>query len=84
MAEVAYELMACQDCLMLVANGDFPEDNSERQDKQMQAGIDANMGDDQGYLCCGDSDKDDEFSWDACECCGSSLGGSRHHLVVVK
>jgi len=80
MANVAYELMACQDCLFLVANGDLPEDDSG----ELQAGIDANMGDDQRWLCCGDSDKDDEFSWSGCECCGSRLGGSRHQLVVVK
>jgi hypothetical protein len=84
MAEVKYELMACTDCLMLVANGDHPEENTEKQDAEMDRAIEANLGDDQGYLCCGDSDKDEEFSWSACECCGSKLGGSRHHLVVVR
>lgn len=36
---------------------------------------------DQVYLYAGDSEKDDEFSWSRCECCNSSLGGTRYHVV---
>jgi hypothetical protein len=78
MVEVVSELMACQDCLLYVANGDVPEDG-----RDIEADIQAEIGAPSGRLACGDSDKDDEFSWRPCECCGSPLGGSRHHLVLL-
>ena len=74
------ELMACQDCLFYVANGDLPED---RDDDKFEADIQATVGYPSGMISCGDSDKDEEFSWSACECCGSTLGGSRHQLVCL-
>lgn len=74
---VTYELMACADCLMYVANGDEPDD------RDIGKAIERHLGDPSGHLCCGDSEKDDEFSWAQCECCGSNLGGSRHHLVML-
>lgn len=80
MAQLQYTLMACADCLMLVANGDLPEDDNG----ELERGIANNLGDDTKWLCCGDSDADDEFSWSACECCGSKLGGSRHQLCIVR
>lgn len=78
---VKHELMACGDCLMYVANGDLPEDDNG----ELQAAIDANLTPaEQRHLCCGDSEQDNEFSWSACQCCGSSLGGSRHQLIVLE
>jgi hypothetical protein len=75
-----YECMGCVDCLMLVANGDVPDERPS-----LSAEMVAHMGaDDVRHLCVGDSEKDDEFSWSACECCGSTLGGSRHHFVVLE
>jgi hypothetical protein len=73
------KLMACQDCLFLVANGDLPDDRPDLDDE-----IAAHLGDDARWLCCGDSAADDEFSRSTCECCGSRLGGSRHELCIVK
>ena len=32
-----------------------------------------------GYECA----REDWFSWSGCECCGSSLGGSRNRLAVL-
>lgn len=76
---VVDEMMACQDCLLFIANGDLPEDNDH-----LVAEIEAHLSLKPGqYLVCGDSEKDDEFSWRACECCGSTLGGSRHHVVLL-
>jgi hypothetical protein len=80
MAKVEYALSACVDCLMWVANGELPEDDSNG----LRQAIANNLGDDARFLCCGDGDHDDEFSWSACECCGSHLGGSRHQLVVLR
>lgn len=77
--QVKYELSACADCLFLVANGELPEDRDDLQEDIM-----AHLGaEDCANLCCGDSDKDDEFSYLGCECCGSTLGGSRHQLIVM-
>lgn len=74
-----YELMACVDCLMFVANGDTPDTGDIESD------IRGNLGtDDMRNLVCGDSEHDDEFSWSDCECCGSRLGGSRHQLAVIR
>lgn len=76
---VKYGLSACADCLFLVANGETPEgDNGELETAMM-----ANLGaQDVRHLVCG-SGEDNEFSWSACECCGSRLGGSRHQLIVL-
>lgn len=77
---VKYELSACVDCLFFVANGDVPEDDNG----ELETAIMDNLGaEDVRHLVCGDSDQDDEFSWSACECCGSRLGGSRHQLIVL-
>jgi hypothetical protein len=71
-------LMACQDCLMYVANGDLPDYRDN-----LESDIQGHIGVPSGRLTCGDSDKDDEFSSSPCECCGSRLGGSRHQLVIM-
>jgi len=77
---VKYELMSCIDCLMVVANGEYPEDPTNNIGDRIMA----NLGDDRHHLCCGDSDLDQEFSWSACQCCRSPLGGSRHQLIVLE
>lgn len=82
MARVVFELSACVDCLMFVANGDIPE--AAEGDPELPDLIAAHLGADHASkLVCGDGDGDSEFSWSACECCGSKLGGSRHALAVL-
>lgn len=79
--QVKFELMSCVDCLMYVANGDLPEDDNG----ELQARIATMLTpEEQSNLCVGDSDQDDEFSWRACECCGSPLSGSRHQLICLE
>lgn len=78
MATIIDTLSACQDCLFYVANGDEPDDG-----RDIEADIQATLGHASGLLCCGDSDQDDEFSWSSCQCCGSTLGGSRHQIIVM-
>ncbi|AHK78166.1 hypothetical protein M911_02070 [Ectothiorhodospira haloalkaliphila] len=34
-------------------------------------------------IIAGDSNKDDEFSASACDCCGTRLAGARHHCVIL-
>lgn len=82
MARVVTELMGCVDCLMYVANGDLPESDSDAG-VSFEASIVATAGVASGLICCGDSELDEEFSWSACECCGSRLGGSRHQLIIL-
>lgn len=74
---VLMDLSACQDCLFYVANGDLPDDS-----RDLEADIQATVGEPSGRLVCGDDDSE-EFSWSACECCGSQLGGSRHTLRLL-
>lgn len=75
--QVAYELSACVDCLFYVANGSIPEDRpSLPNDIKSQW----------GELSHGLHAACDElgFSWTACECCGSVLGGSREKLIILQ
>ena len=79
--------MACGDCTPVLANGDYThldyyysfvhecEAMIERINKGME-----NAG---GYIMRGDDEHDDEFSRSRCDCCGTSLAGSRTHFVVL-
>lgn len=72
-------LDVCVDCLVHVANGDLPEDHDEQQ--RITDGVLAWWHD--GFeLAAGDAENDQDFSWARCECCGSTLGGSRHEVVA--
>jgi len=71
-------LLVCVDCLMAIANGEFPE--NEARASQVINGLDRWA--DEGYhLAAGDNDGG--FSWRGCDCCGSSLGGDRHEAVAL-
>ncbi len=81
---VENEMMVCSDCLMLIANGDTPPELSEEKTEEWLAQIAKHYGEDQSGVCCGDSEKNEEFSWSGCDFCGSNLGGARHHCVELK
>lgn len=77
------EFMVCSDCLMVIANGDYSglaidPSTEDQRTKEINDGLDSI----EGYVDCGDSDKDREFSSRPCDCCGSQLAGSRHHCLV--
>lgn len=79
--------MVCADCYPIIANGDssaldyyYERDEADRREKEINEAINAV----QGIICCGDPDNDDEFSTNACDCCGSSLSGTRYHCLVVE
>jgi hypothetical protein len=80
MVNVIAELMACTDCLMLVAN-DEPSDDRPNLETEIAAHLELEPCQ---HIACGDSDQDDEFSWRPCECCGSPLGGARSQLVLLQ
>lgn len=85
----------CIDCRDFIADGTLPEDQEESDrlmlefDRYAQENIEWRLGsqreqeDEHGGLTKIDLE-DLEFSWAECDCCGSSLGGSRHpaHFVT--
>ena len=80
------DFMVCTDCLMAIANDDYSGLDyhySAAEAGQRMADIKTGMDSAGGYICCGDSDRDEEFSTRDCDCCGCYLAGSRHHCVVL-
>ncbi len=80
------EFMVCTDCLMPIVNDDWSSldyhysgEEYDNRRAAIEAGID-NAG---GHICFGDENRYDEFSSSSCDCCGCSLHGSRHHMVVL-
>jgi len=77
------EIYCCTDCLMIIANDDA-SGMDEETEARCRTGIDAMHK--RGYwLICNNQDpgNESEFSWSACEICGSRLGGNRHRLALL-
>lgn len=77
--------MVCTDCIMIIANDDassfdyhYGDEADERETDVREA-----INEVEGHIVPGDEDKDQDFSWNPCHCCGSTLGGSRHHCTVL-
>ena len=81
MVKVVTTLSACTDCLMYVSDGTLPENDTGQLEEAIGEHLDLSV---HQHLYVGDTDQDDEFSWSACECCGSKLGGTRHQLVLLE
>ena len=77
------EIEVCSDCVQLIANGEMPVDNTGAQDDAMLAAIQSNWGELAVNICLGDTEEYNEFSWSACDCCDSRLGGARYPAVVL-
>lgn len=78
--------MVCNECYMAIANDDFTgldaymdEDESAVREAEIRDSIDSVKG----TIAAGDSEKDEEFSMVACECCLTNVAGTRHHCVVL-
>lgn len=85
--QVVSNLWVCVDCIMMIANGEAPEDDATEARILEALELEAAAG---GHWCCeglheGESEGDDtlEFSWAPCELCRSHLGGARHRAAVV-
>jgi hypothetical protein len=74
----AVELLVCTDCALVLVNGDDSGVPADRL-AEVLAGV-GRIG--PGVAGC-NSSLDLEFSWAACECCGSRLGGARHCVVQL-
>jgi len=77
-----YELAICTDCLLFIVNGDLPEDETRAAD--LPADIERNWPPPWNIAPACDDDCASWFSWRACECCGSRLGGDRHKAIAYK
>ena len=77
MDTIADHLWICVDCAGYIANGDIPED--EGVQRAIEAGIERTLP---GHWVIG-SEENEPFSWNACDCCGSRLGGSRISAAVI-
>jgi hypothetical protein len=80
------DFMVCADCIQAIANDDYSSLDyyyNEQEAADRMAAIKAGMEASGGYIATGNSDFDAEFSRRPCDCCGSSLAGSRHHCVVL-
>ena len=86
------QFMACADCTPVLANGDYThldyyyvsnDQSGEISLEDKIKAIDKGMDDAGGYIALGDREKDDEFSYQWCDCCGTHLAGSRTHFVVL-
>jgi len=91
---VYHEQYVCVDCVMFIANGDLPEDGEDATrllfefDRYAQENIEWRLGSceitwEDGIEVRVELEEQ-EFSWSECDCCGSSLGGSRYpaHFVT--
>ena len=91
---VYHEQYVCVDCVMFIANGDLPEDEEDASclllefDRYAQENIEWRLGSCKITLEDGIEVRVDledlDFSKAECDCCGSSLAGSRHpaHFVT--
>jgi len=75
-------LDACIDCVQAAVNGEFPEDDSERERIERALTEWA----DEGYpiiTTAPDDEAEGFFSWSPCGVCGSHLGGARLAMVAL-
>lgn len=82
MTDVITDLSACVDCLMVIANGEYPEDE-ERRDA-IVAGEKREY--EAGWIWAYDCPEDCEgwFSMSPCDICRSPLGGDRHPVALIR
>lgn len=75
-AEQEFDISVCQDCLMLIANGDTSGAADDYPGLLPEW--------DGWYLAPGGEEDDEGFSRSGCEGCGSSLGGDRYKVRAFK
>lgn len=77
--EIVADGYVCVDCAYVMANGDLP-DETENYPERLKEVAEATAG----WSYAADEEHEDlEFSWSECECCGSTLGGSRYWAVKL-
>lgn len=71
------ELLACGDCTIAIANGDFSGMDDETKAK-VKAGLERLSK--RGYPVIG---KEYGFTWRGCDCCLNGLGGNKHTFALL-
>lgn len=90
----AYEYSVCQDCLFYIAYGDIPsewEGSPALYLRGIAEDIEREVGERKGHFSTGvqqtvedpDGGGYEEFSWDSCELCRDTKGGSRHGVTLL-
>lgn len=80
------DYQVCDDCTPVLANADYTHldyQYDESESETVMALIDYGMSVCGGYIALGDRDKDIDFSQARCDCCGTTLHGTRTHFVVL-
>lgn len=73
-----YKLMFCIDCTQVAVNGDSSGIESEERVQEVNKGLNS-LEPNVVYI-----GEYSEFSWCKCDCCGSTLGGSRYQFDIMK
>lgn len=74
--ETLREGAVCADCAIWIANGDLSGMDDEAAARVVEA-------DGENWVLSCAEDCESEFSWSACDRCGTTLGGDRHPAVVL-
>lgn len=86
----------CVDCFFFVVNDEEPEDSTDWSAQETREAMQREAGNTGGHFACGvppkeedeeeeEGDEEDgytDFTWQACELCRSTLGGSRYALTL--
>ena len=83
MIVVMDDLWFCEDCLFAAVNGDFSAIDNDERVEEIVKGLEQ-FGPHLVPDCDGESgDGVKEFSYRICDCCRTSLGGSRYKFAVL-
>ena len=79
------KIMVCQDCLMLLANGDSSGADENSYDFEALAKFEIELHNDNMQIVVSSSEEtDNEFSAQSCAACNSHLAGSRHQCTILQ
>lgn len=70
------EIEICQDCLLILVNGEGPDDVAKALAHRWPVGTIT-----LGRLGSDEDQFDAFFSWQSCDGCGSTLGGDRYYVT---
>lgn len=79
--EVIKDLWVCVDCGYTIANGEPLEDATLHWKAAFAAGLEREAA--AGYHWVSGSAADRAFTFAACDCCGSRLGGTRMSAALI-
>lgn len=85
LVEIVRDLWVCVDCLMALANGDYPDEPeaAEAIVAGEQRVLPAHWSLDSATEDEGEGVDTRDFSRSTCDCCRSQLGGSRHRAALI-